>query len=78
MTIVWLPITSDDASTVSNATVEEHAPIRADVVPVTETIAPAVNSDVSVVLDRPPMDTKMEEEPPLGVNKKPSMDPLPL
>jgi len=40
--MVWLPIVSDEASTAWIVAVEEHALMLAEVVPVTDTAAPAV------------------------------------
>ena len=76
MTIVWLPIVNDDALTASRVAVEEHALMLAEVVPVTDTVAPTVRSDVSVVLALDPVETKTVL--PLAVNKKPSMEPFPV
>ncbi len=45
------PMVNDEAFTDSIAPVDEHALMLGDVVPVTETVAPTVNSDESVVLD---------------------------
>ncbi len=76
MTMVRLPIVNDDAATVSKAGVEEHALICGEVVPVTETVAPSVRSDANVVFAHP-TETKMDEALPLGVNRKPLIDPFP-
>jgi hypothetical protein len=75
--MVWLPIVKDDAATVSKAAVEEHALICGEVVPVTETVAPTVSSDASVVFVLYPTETKMDEVLPLAVNRKPLIDPFP-
>ncbi len=56
--------------------VEEHALILADVVPVTDTVAPTLRSDTSVVLALTPVETKMVLL--LAVNRKPSMEPFPV
>jgi len=78
MTIVWVPIVNEVASTASSVPVEEHALMLTDVMPVTETVPPTVRSGCSVSLARAPMETKMDAVPPLGVNTKPSMEPSPM
>ena len=77
ITIVWVPIVNDEASTVSGVLVEEHALMLAEVVPVTDTVAPTVKSGVKVLLARELMETKMGAVLPLGVNRKPLVEPLP-
>ena len=76
MTMVWLPIVNDDALTASREAVEEHALMLAEVVPVTDTVAPTVRSDVSVVLALEPVETKIVLL--LAVNRKPSIEPFPV
>jgi hypothetical protein len=75
MTIVWLPIINDEASTASRVLVEEHALMLAEVLPVTETAAPAARSGVRVVLACEFTEIKTSAVPPLGMNRKPSMKP---
>ena len=77
MAMVWLPMVSDDASRASRAPVVEHALSRAEVVPVTETLASTVGRGVIVVLARAPVETKIDAAP-LGVNTKPSTTPPPV
>ena len=63
--------------TASSAPVEEHAVPLPVMVPVTETVAPAVRSVVRVALAWKPVETKMGDVLPLAENTKPSTDPLP-
>jgi hypothetical protein len=76
MIIVWLPIVKEVASTDSRAPLDEHAAIAAEVTPVTESDAPAVKREVSVLFDPAlaPIETKIEL-PLAGANTNPSMAP---
>ena len=78
MTMVCVPMVKDEASTASSVLVEEQALMPAEVVPVTDTVAPTVSSGVRVALARESVEMKRVVVPPLGVKTKPSMDPSPV
>jgi hypothetical protein len=74
-TIVWVPIVNEEAFTVSIVAVEAQALILGEVVPVTERLVPTVRSVFRVVLAPEFRETKIVL--PLGVNRKPLIDPSP-
>jgi hypothetical protein len=75
MTMVWVPIVNEDASTVSSVAVEGHALRLADVVPVTEILPPTVSCGVRIALTMGAVDIKIGEALPAGVKRNPSTEP---